>query len=178
MLIFYHELWQLVLTDALNHTNLSHLISFVGGMWICPLRCFSSRVLSPAKMRLMPCSPPPVLPAIVALTLAVAALPLLSSGATPFPQDLEPVSIVGRECKFRLTFCCYSNPDWRNTCEQELLRCVSSLGNTALWCGSVWGHLCKEHICISWFGCWHCLLCLFLWKWELKSVFVLNISQC
>ncbi|KAF3839195.1 hypothetical protein F7725_017912 [Dissostichus mawsoni] len=27
-------------------------------------------------------------------------LPQLSSGGTPFPQDLEPISIVGRECEF------------------------------------------------------------------------------
>lgn len=47
-------------------------------------------------MRLTPGSPPP---ALLALTLA-AFLPQLSSGATPFPQDLEPISIVGRECKF------------------------------------------------------------------------------
>ncbi|XP_018531618.1 sema domain, transmembrane domain (TM), and cytoplasmic domain, (semaphorin) 6E isoform X1 [Lates calcarifer] len=50
-------------------------------------------------MRLMPGSPPPVLPAILALTLA-AFLPQLSSGATPFPQDLEPISIVGRESSY------------------------------------------------------------------------------
>lgn len=51
----------------------------------------------------MPGSPRPVLPAVLALTLA-AFLPQLSSGATPFPQDLEPISIVGRECKFKI--CC------------------------------------------------------------------------
>ncbi|KAG7474569.1 semaphorin-6D-like isoform X1 [Solea senegalensis] len=50
-------------------------------------------------MRLTPGSPPPVLPAILALTLA-AALPQLSSGATPFPQDLEPISNVGRETSY------------------------------------------------------------------------------
>ncbi|XP_029359390.1 sema domain, transmembrane domain (TM), and cytoplasmic domain, (semaphorin) 6C [Echeneis naucrates] len=50
-------------------------------------------------MRLTPSSPPPVLPAILALTLA-AFLPQLSSGATPFPQDLEPISIVGRESSY------------------------------------------------------------------------------
>uniref|UniRef100_A0A8C4H0F2 Semaphorin 6Cb n=1 Tax=Dicentrarchus labrax TaxID=13489 RepID=A0A8C4H0F2_DICLA len=50
-------------------------------------------------MRLMPGSPRPVLPAILALTLA-AFLPQLSSGATPFPQDLEPISIVGRESSY------------------------------------------------------------------------------
>ncbi|XP_076592676.1 sema domain, transmembrane domain (TM), and cytoplasmic domain, (semaphorin) 6C isoform X1 [Chaetodon auriga] len=47
-------------------------------------------------MRLTPGSPRPVLPAILAFTLA-AFLPQLSSGATPFPQDLEPISIVGSE---------------------------------------------------------------------------------
>ncbi|CAJ1063039.1 sema domain%2C transmembrane domain (TM), and cytoplasmic domain, (semaphorin) 6E isoform X3 [Xyrichtys novacula] len=50
-------------------------------------------------MRLTPGSPPPVLPAVLALTLA-AFLPQLSSGATPFPQDLEPISIVGRESSY------------------------------------------------------------------------------
>ncbi|XP_040899918.1 sema domain, transmembrane domain (TM), and cytoplasmic domain, (semaphorin) 6E isoform X1 [Toxotes jaculatrix] len=50
-------------------------------------------------MRLMPGSPRPVLPAILALTVA-AFLPQLSSGATPFPQDLEPISIVGRESSY------------------------------------------------------------------------------
>ncbi|XP_078108260.1 sema domain, transmembrane domain (TM), and cytoplasmic domain, (semaphorin) 6C isoform X2 [Sander vitreus] len=50
-------------------------------------------------MRLTPGSPRPVLPAILALTLA-AFLPPLSSGATPFPQDLEPISIVGRESSY------------------------------------------------------------------------------
>ncbi|XP_071324831.1 sema domain, transmembrane domain (TM), and cytoplasmic domain, (semaphorin) 6C isoform X1 [Trachinotus anak] len=50
-------------------------------------------------MRPTPGSPRPILPAILALTLA-AFLPLLSSGATPFPQDLEPISIVGRESSY------------------------------------------------------------------------------
>ncbi|XP_067365450.1 sema domain, transmembrane domain (TM), and cytoplasmic domain, (semaphorin) 6C isoform X1 [Channa argus] len=50
-------------------------------------------------MRVMPSSPRPVLPAILALTLA-AFLPQLSSGATPFPQDLEPIGIVGRESSY------------------------------------------------------------------------------
>uniref|UniRef100_A0A7N8WTE8 Semaphorin 6Cb n=1 Tax=Mastacembelus armatus TaxID=205130 RepID=A0A7N8WTE8_9TELE len=50
-------------------------------------------------MRLMAGSPRPVLPAILALTVA-AFLPQLSSGATPFPQDLEPISIVGRESSY------------------------------------------------------------------------------
>uniref|UniRef100_A0A3B5BIX5 Semaphorin-6D-like n=1 Tax=Stegastes partitus TaxID=144197 RepID=A0A3B5BIX5_9TELE len=50
-------------------------------------------------MRLMPGSPRPVPPAVLALTL-VAFLPQLSSGATPFPQDLEPISIVGRESSY------------------------------------------------------------------------------
>lgn len=53
-------------------------------------------------MRLMPGSPRPVLPAILALTLT-AFLPQLSSGATPFPQDLEPISTVGRECEFKIS---------------------------------------------------------------------------
>ncbi|KAM8735070.1 sema domain, transmembrane domain (TM), and cytoplasmic domain, (semaphorin) 6C isoform 2-T5 [Acanthopagrus schlegelii] len=50
-------------------------------------------------MRPSPGSPRPVLPAVLALTLA-AFLPQLSSGATPFPQDLEPISIVGRESSY------------------------------------------------------------------------------
>nr|XP_020471142.1 semaphorin-6D-like isoform X1 [Monopterus albus]XP_020471143.1 semaphorin-6D-like isoform X1 [Monopterus albus]XP_020471144.1 semaphorin-6D-like isoform X1 [Monopterus albus]XP_020471145.1 semaphorin-6D-like isoform X1 [Monopterus albus]XP_020471146.1 semaphorin-6D-like isoform X1 [Monopterus albus] len=50
-------------------------------------------------MRLMLGSPQPVLPAVLALTLA-AFLAQLSSGATPFPQDLEPISIVGRESSY------------------------------------------------------------------------------
>ncbi|XP_035807213.1 sema domain, transmembrane domain (TM), and cytoplasmic domain, (semaphorin) 6E isoform X3 [Amphiprion ocellaris] len=50
-------------------------------------------------MRLMPSSPRPILSAFLALTL-VAFLPQLSSGATPFPQDLEPISIVGRESSY------------------------------------------------------------------------------
>ncbi|XP_044214129.1 sema domain, transmembrane domain (TM), and cytoplasmic domain, (semaphorin) 6E isoform X4 [Thunnus albacares] len=50
-------------------------------------------------MRLTPGSPRPVLPAFLALTLT-AFLPQLSSGATPFPQDLEPISVVGRESSY------------------------------------------------------------------------------
>ncbi|KAM4580298.1 sema domain, transmembrane domain (TM), and cytoplasmic domain, (semaphorin) 6C isoform 3-T5 [Odontesthes bonariensis] len=50
-------------------------------------------------MRLMPGSPRPIVPALLALTL-VAFLPQLSSGATPFPQDLEPISIIGRESSY------------------------------------------------------------------------------
>ncbi|XP_042345135.1 LOW QUALITY PROTEIN: sema domain, transmembrane domain (TM), and cytoplasmic domain, (semaphorin) 6E [Plectropomus leopardus] len=50
-------------------------------------------------MRPTPGSPRPVPPAILALTFA-AFLPQLSSGATPFPQDLEPISIVGRESSY------------------------------------------------------------------------------
>lgn len=51
----------------------------------------------------MPKLPRPILPALLALTV-VAFLPQLSSGAAPFPQDLEPISIVGRECKCKV--CC------------------------------------------------------------------------
>ncbi|XP_034410379.1 sema domain, transmembrane domain (TM), and cytoplasmic domain, (semaphorin) 6E isoform X1 [Cyclopterus lumpus] len=50
-------------------------------------------------MRPTPGSPPPVLPAVLALALA-ALWPRLSSGATPFPQDLEPISTVGRESSY------------------------------------------------------------------------------
>lgn len=53
-------------------------------------------------MRLTPGSPPPVLPAILAIALT-AFLPQLSSGGTPFPQDLEPVSVVGREGKWEIS---------------------------------------------------------------------------
>lgn len=54
-------------------------------------------------MRPTPSSPRTGLPAILAFTFA-AFLPQLSSGGTPFPQDLEPLSHVGRESKFRM--CC------------------------------------------------------------------------
>ncbi|XP_028984328.1 sema domain, transmembrane domain (TM), and cytoplasmic domain, (semaphorin) 6E isoform X2 [Betta splendens] len=50
-------------------------------------------------MRPLPGSPPPALPALLALAFA-AVLPRLCSGATPFPQDLEPISIVGRESSY------------------------------------------------------------------------------
>ncbi|XP_071380454.1 sema domain, transmembrane domain (TM), and cytoplasmic domain, (semaphorin) 6C isoform X1 [Centroberyx affinis] len=50
-------------------------------------------------MRLVTGSPRPLLPVVLALTLT-AVLPQLSSGATPFPQDLEPISIVGREYSY------------------------------------------------------------------------------
>lgn len=53
-------------------------------------------------MRLTPGSPPPVLPAILAVALT-AFLPRPSSGGTPFPQDLEPVSVVGREGKCEIS---------------------------------------------------------------------------
>lgn len=52
-------------------------------------------------MRPTPSSPRTGLPAILALTFA-AFLPQLSSGGTPFPQDLEPLSHVGRESKLRI----------------------------------------------------------------------------
>lgn len=52
-------------------------------------------------MRPTPSSPPTGLPAVLALTFA-AFLPQLSSGGTPFPQDLEPLSHVGRESKLRI----------------------------------------------------------------------------
>ena len=58
---------------------------------------------TPANMRLVTGSPRPLLVALLALSLA-AVLPQLSWGATPFPQDLEPISIVGRECK-RQMYC-------------------------------------------------------------------------
>uniref|UniRef100_A0A3Q4MSD7 Semaphorin 6Cb n=1 Tax=Neolamprologus brichardi TaxID=32507 RepID=A0A3Q4MSD7_NEOBR len=50
-------------------------------------------------MRLMVVLPRPILPAFLALTF-VAFLAQLSSGATPFPQDLEPISVVGRETSY------------------------------------------------------------------------------
>uniref|UniRef100_A0A3B5L656 Sema domain-containing protein n=1 Tax=Xiphophorus couchianus TaxID=32473 RepID=A0A3B5L656_9TELE len=50
-------------------------------------------------MRLTSGSPRPILPAFLAFTVA-AFLPQLSSGAAPFPQDLEPISIVGRETSY------------------------------------------------------------------------------
>lgn len=51
-------------------------------------------------MRPTPSSPRTGLPAVLALALA-AVLPLLSSGGAPFPQDLEALSHVGRESKWR-----------------------------------------------------------------------------
>ncbi|KAK6326323.1 hypothetical protein J4Q44_G00019680 [Coregonus suidteri] len=49
-------------------------------------------------MRLVPGSPRPLPLLAVGLALALTALlPHLAMGATPFPQDLEPISIVGRE---------------------------------------------------------------------------------
>ncbi|XP_067093693.1 sema domain, transmembrane domain (TM), and cytoplasmic domain, (semaphorin) 6C isoform X1 [Osmerus mordax] len=50
-------------------------------------------------MRLVTGSPRPLLVALLALSLT-AVLPQLSWGATPFPQDLEPISIVGREYSY------------------------------------------------------------------------------
>ncbi|KAM9723479.1 sema domain, transmembrane domain (TM), and cytoplasmic domain, (semaphorin) 6C isoform 2-T4 [Menidia menidia] len=50
-------------------------------------------------MRPVPGSPPPILPAFLALTL-VAFLPQPASGVTPFPQDLEPISVIGRESSY------------------------------------------------------------------------------
>ncbi|XP_043972500.1 sema domain, transmembrane domain (TM), and cytoplasmic domain, (semaphorin) 6E isoform X1 [Gambusia affinis] len=50
-------------------------------------------------MRLTSGSPRPILPAFLASTIA-AFLLQLSSGAAPFPQDLEPISIVGRETSY------------------------------------------------------------------------------
>ncbi|XP_068179159.1 sema domain, transmembrane domain (TM), and cytoplasmic domain, (semaphorin) 6C isoform X2 [Antennarius striatus] len=50
-------------------------------------------------MRATPASPRPASPAVLALTFA-AFLVQLSSGATPFPQDLEPISVVGRETSY------------------------------------------------------------------------------
>ncbi|XP_056141704.1 sema domain, transmembrane domain (TM), and cytoplasmic domain, (semaphorin) 6E isoform X2 [Lampris incognitus] len=58
--------------------------------------CVSSEDQLSAKMRLVPTSPRP--PLLVVLTLALAAIFFQpSSGAMPFPQDLEPISVVGRE---------------------------------------------------------------------------------
>lgn len=50
-------------------------------------------------MRLQAGPPQPLLPALLALTFT-AFLLQLSSGATPFPQDLEPISIVGRDVTY------------------------------------------------------------------------------
>lgn len=66
--------------------------------WVRCGPCFSGEVESSAKMRQKPGSPPIILPAFVALAL-VTVLPQLSSGVMPFPQDLEPISTVGREGK-------------------------------------------------------------------------------
>lgn len=60
-------------------------------------------------MRLVPGSPQPLPLLAVGLALALTALlPHLAMGVTPFPQDLEPISIVGREreCKPVMMQCC------------------------------------------------------------------------
>lgn len=49
-------------------------------------------------MRPTPSALRTALPAVLAITLA-ALLPRPSAGGTPFPQDLEPLSRVGRESK-------------------------------------------------------------------------------
>ena len=65
-------------------------------------------VLLPAIMRQQRAAPPSLLTAALALTFALAVSPRLTCGATPFPQDLEPISIVGRESK-SLTLCCHGD---------------------------------------------------------------------
>lgn len=97
------SLFPISLAWILNNFSLfCHFIShfrWVGGAYCRPW--VSSEVSSSAKMRLTSGSPRPILPAFLAFTVA-AFLPQLSSGAAPFPQDLEPISIVGRESKFKI----------------------------------------------------------------------------
>lgn len=45
---------------------------------------------------------------LLALTLTLTSLSHLSNAATPFPQDLEPISIVGSECEYDLYIVNYS----------------------------------------------------------------------
>ncbi|KAJ3598279.1 hypothetical protein NHX12_001790, partial [Muraenolepis orangiensis] len=45
-------------------------------------------------------TPSSLLTAALALALALAASPRLTCGATPFPQDLEPIGVVGRESSY------------------------------------------------------------------------------
>lgn len=57
----------------------------------------------PAEMRPTSGTPPPP-PTPPALLLALllpllTVLPQPASGGTPFPQDLEPISVVGQECE-------------------------------------------------------------------------------
>lgn len=85
--------------------------------WICCGPCVTGEVSSSAKMRLMVVLPRPILPAFLALTF-VAFLAQLSSGATPFPQDLEPISVVGRESKFKIC-CCHGDLCCRSTCKSR-----------------------------------------------------------
>lgn len=85
--------------------------------WICCGPCVTGEVSSSAKMRPMVVLPRPILPAFLALTF-VAFLAQLSSGATPFPQDLEPISVVGRESKFKIC-CCHGDPCCRSTCKSR-----------------------------------------------------------
>lgn len=110
-------------------------------------------------MRLMPGSPRPILPAILALTLT-AFLPQLSSGAMPFPQDLEPISVVGRECKFKI-YCVaivifvagvdvkvkqgVTKVLYLITGEHSLVRCVCVCK----------GHVHSKQICRGLFCCWN-----------------------
>ncbi|XP_059921870.1 sema domain, transmembrane domain (TM), and cytoplasmic domain, (semaphorin) 6E [Gadus macrocephalus] len=51
-------------------------------------------------MRQQRAATPSLLTAALALTFALAVSPRLTCGATPFPQDLEPISIVGRESSY------------------------------------------------------------------------------
>ena len=53
----------------------------------------------PAVMRQLRAAPPSLLAAALALAFALAVSPRHTCGATPFPQDLEPISVVGRESK-------------------------------------------------------------------------------
>uniref|UniRef100_A0A673BI62 Sema domain, transmembrane domain (TM), and cytoplasmic domain, (semaphorin) 6E n=1 Tax=Sphaeramia orbicularis TaxID=375764 RepID=A0A673BI62_9TELE len=76
---------------------------------MCCGPCVCAELRPSANMRLMPGWPRPSLPRpplprpflTAVLALAFAAFgPQLSSGATPFPQDLAPISFVGRDASY------------------------------------------------------------------------------
>lgn len=52
-----------------------------------------------------PSSPPSPLPFLLLLLLLLgtaASVPPPTGGAAPFPQDLEPISVVGRDCEYSI----------------------------------------------------------------------------
>lgn len=108
----------------------------------------------------MPGSPRPVLPAILALTIA-ACLPRLSSGATPFPQDLEPISIVGRECKFKICVAMVISVTGIDV-KVESLGYYLITGEHGLLRWICLRSVCSKYICGGLFSCQK-LLFVFIW---------------